>query len=349
MDSNKDEALRCINKAKEALASGNKPRALKFIRIAQRLNKNLSVDDLLAACGNIDEQTAESTSCSNNNVSSSVRSDEVANGEARSYREEHAQLVRKVKKSTDYYEILGLMRSCSVEEIKKAYRKISLKVHPDKNKAPGSEEAFKKVSKAFKCLSDEKARRQYDHTGLVDEFEYNQHYNVPRRRRRSSGRDMFNDEFDPDEIFRSFFGQTDMYRNPYIYRNRTTTHQQREVNGDTGPNIMLLLQMLPIFFIILLAYSYLLISEPEYSLHRNYNYEFAKMTEEYRVQYYVKTAQFDQIFPVGSSDRINIENNVIKDYKSMLGRYCHIELRRRQWSRNMPTPNCDKLHNFGVA
>lgn len=346
MDSNKDEALRCINIAKQAIASGNKPRALKFIGIAQRLNKNLSVDDLLAACGNIDEGNAEPTSGSNN-VSTSARSDKASNGEVHSYSEEHAQLVRKVKRSKDYYEILGLERSCSVEEIKKAYRKISLKVHPDKNKAPGSEEAFKKVSKAFKCLSDDNTRRQYDHTGLVEEFEYSQQYNVPRRRRRTSERDMFNDEVDPDEIFRAFFGQTDTYRDTYVYRSRTTANQPREFNGGIGPNIMLLLQILPFFVIILLAY--LPFSEPEYSLQRNYSYEFAKTTEKYGVDYYVKSAQFDQKFPVGSSGRANIENSVIKDYKNMLGRYCHIELQRRQWSRNMPTPHCDKLQKFGVA
>lgn len=347
MDGNKDEALRCINIAKEAIASGNKTRALKFIGIAQRLNKNLSVGDLLSACENIDEQTAGQAAGSSKNVPSSVRSDRVSNGEVHSYSEEHAQLVRKVKRSKDYYEILGLERNCSVEEIKKAYRKISLKVHPDKNKAPGSEEAFKKVSKAFKCLSSDDTRRQYDRTGLVDEFEYNQQYNVPHQRRRTNRHDMFNDNFDPDEIFRSFFGQTDMFRDSYVYRTRTTVNPQRENNGGTGPNLMLLLQVLPFLVIILLAY--LPFSEPEYSLQRSYTYEFARMTEKHGVEFFVKSAQFDQKFPVGSPGRVNIEDSVIKDYKNMLGRYCHMELQRRQWSRNMPTPHCDRLQNFGVA
>ncbi|KAL8263677.1 hypothetical protein R6Q59_021807 [Mikania micrantha] len=100
-----------------------------------------------------------------------------------SYTEEHAQVVRKIKRNSDYYEILGVGKSCSVEEVKKAYRKLSLKVHPDKNKAPGSEEAFKKVSKAFKCLSDDNSRRQYDQTGLVEGDEYSQQYNGMRQRR----------------------------------------------------------------------------------------------------------------------------------------------------------------------
>lgn len=48
MDSNKDEALRCINIAKEAITAGNKQKAMKFIGIARCLNQNLSVDDLFS-------------------------------------------------------------------------------------------------------------------------------------------------------------------------------------------------------------------------------------------------------------------------------------------------------------
>ncbi|PSS18222.1 Chaperone protein like [Actinidia chinensis var. chinensis] len=350
MDGNKDEALRCVGIAKEAIASGNKQRALKFIGIAQRLNRNLSVDDLLAACENLDSGSPgpsndEHGVNSIKNEPASAKSDEISNGE-RNYTEEHVQLIRQIKRSKDYYDILGLEKKCSVEEIRKAYRKLSLKVHPDKNKAPGSEEAFKKVSKAFKCLSSDDSRRQYDQTGLVDEFEYNQQYNV-RRRRRRTGNDFFDDDFDPDEIFRSFFGQTDNFRTSHVYRTRGTTNQQREDSGGTGPNLMVLLQILPFLIIFLLAY--LPFSEPDYSLQKNYSYQFPKTTEKHGVEFYVKSPDFDQNFPLGSPARGNIEDSVIRDYKNLLGRYCHIELQRRQWSRNMPTPHCDKLRSFGVA
>lgn len=102
----------------------------------------------------------------------SVSGDGIPNG-MMNYLEEHLQLIRQIKRKKDYYLILGFERSYSVEDIRKAYMKLLLKVHPDENKAPGSEETFKKVSKAFKCLNDNDLRRQYDHTGLVKNFESN--------------------------------------------------------------------------------------------------------------------------------------------------------------------------------
>ncbi|KAL6522844.1 hypothetical protein OROHE_016691 [Orobanche hederae] len=350
MDSNKDEALRCINIAKEAIAAGNKRRALKFLGIARRLNRDLPVDDLLASCETLDSSSSTSPTNNVKNVTEEKDDEGSVNGgsvsnEERSYTEEHVHLVHQLKTKKDYYSILGLEKDCSVEEIRKAYRKLSLKVHPDKNKAPGSEEAFKKVSKAFKCLSDDDSRRQYDQTGLVDEFEYNQQYQV-RRRRRRTGNDFFNDEFDPDEIFRAFFGQRDVFRNAHVYRTRTNNagaHQREDVGGG-GPNFMLLLQLLPFLIIILLAY--LPFSEPEYSLQKNYSYQFRKMTEKHGVEFFVKLPEFDRVYPIGSPGRDDIENHVIKDYKLMLGRYCHMEMQRRHWNRHFPTPHCDKLESF---
>lgn len=54
----------------------------------------------------------------------------------------------------DYYQILGVSRSATADEIKKAYRKMALKYHPDKNSDPGAEEKFKEIAEAYDVLSD---------------------------------------------------------------------------------------------------------------------------------------------------------------------------------------------------
>lgn len=108
----------------------------------------------------------------------------------------------------DYYEILGLTKTASEDEIKKSYRKLAMKFHPDRNQGDDSkvaEEKFKEAKEAYECLSDPDKRRQYDQFGHVD----------PNRQQRPQGGPhvwTFNDGAGgmPDDIaavFSQMFGQ----------------------------------------------------------------------------------------------------------------------------------------------
>ena len=64
--------------------------------------------------------------------------------------EEQINFVKRIERSTSKYETLGIYPDANVEEIKKAYKIESLKVHPDKNHAPGSTAAFQKLDSAYR-------------------------------------------------------------------------------------------------------------------------------------------------------------------------------------------------------
>lgn len=73
----------------------------------------------------------------------------------------------------DYYESLGISKSASKDEIKKAYRKLAKEFHPDKNKSAEAEQRFKEIQEAYDILSDEQKRSAYDQYGFAGTQSYN--------------------------------------------------------------------------------------------------------------------------------------------------------------------------------
>jgi molecular chaperone DnaJ len=79
----------------------------------------------------------------------------------------------------DYYEVLGVQKDASKQDIKKAYRQLALQYHPDRNKAPEAEEKFKEISEAYAILSDDEKRSQYDqygHAGINGKYNWEDIY-----------------------------------------------------------------------------------------------------------------------------------------------------------------------------
>jgi molecular chaperone DnaJ len=114
--------------------------------------------------------------------------------------------VEHMSAKRDYYEVLGVGRDATKDEIKRAYRKLSKKYHPDLNKEPGADEKFKEISEAYEVLSDDQKRAQYDqfgHAGANQDFG-------------GFGGGGFSDfgGFGFEDIFDTFFGGGGRRRNP---------------------------------------------------------------------------------------------------------------------------------------
>ena len=121
----------------------------------------------------------------------------------------------------DYYALLGVSKNATTDEIKKAYRKLALKYHPDKN--PGNKEAearFKEISEAYAVLSDPEKRRQYDTIGASG---FHQRY---------SQEDIFKN-FDINDILRQFGFGTTGFRTGTTFRTRSKGHPFEDLFGQS--------------------------------------------------------------------------------------------------------------------
>jgi hypothetical protein len=214
-----------------ALRQGNFPRAIKLLNKSLQLYPLPGVEALLDSAKRQDEQqkhpgSAGTNSSNGGGSSASANHPEpprraastassTTGADGRAYTEDHVAVVQKVLKAKEggrgaHYRVLGLQRSCTEAEIKKAYRKLSLKVHPDKNSAPHADEAFKAVGLAYATLSDPQKRRVYDTYGDEDPDNGGgaggPFGGMRRRGGRGGGVHMNGQQVDPEEIFNMFFG-----------------------------------------------------------------------------------------------------------------------------------------------
>ena len=134
--------------------------------------------------------------------------------------------IGSVNPHKDYYEILGVSRNATKEEIKAAYRRLAMQYHPDRNKSPDAAEKFKEISEAYAVLSDDEKRRLYDmygHAGIEGKYTTEDLF---------SGidfEDIFRDlgfgfgEF--DRIFEIFFGKRRRKEEAYGRRGRDLVYE----------------------------------------------------------------------------------------------------------------------------
>lgn len=360
MDGNKDEAERCIEIAIKALSEGKIERADKFLRKAESLFPTQRAKDLLSKL----KTTPNTGGSDTGNTTDGVHQRKRANSGSRNakaessepeYNNDQLEIVKKIKKCKDYYEVLGVKKEATDSEIKKAYKKLALQLHPDKNKAPGAAEAFKAVGNAVAILTDAEKRKQYDLYGSQEPQTYTRrHTHGYSEYAYSRG---FESDVTAEELFNIFFGGSYPSQNIYMRQRRfhRAEHQQREQQ----PSYAAFINLLPIILLIGLSMmSSFFISDPIYSLQPSQKFSVARKTQNFKIPYYVKD-NFHSEYQ-GSVGRL--EASVEEDYLTNLKHSCYRERNYKETmfakarnfgdrelyhkAQNIQTPSCETLHRL---
>nr|ADD38010.1 DnaJ homolog subfamily B member 14 [Lepeophtheirus salmonis] len=265
MESNKEDAFKCVKIAETAMLQGDAEKAERFLKKAIRLYPLPRAQELLDL---IVIKKTGSKIPSKSKMESPVHTE----SSPIDYTPEQVEAVRKILSCKDYYKILGLSRDVDGSDIKKAYRKLALQFHPDKNKAPRAAEAFKAIGNAFNTLSSPEDRKYYDHVGSRPTTNTaTQSSNIFE----GQGR-VFEFDMSHDEMFTRLFGGRGFYRGSYPFQGhqtRTPHPEPREANGYT-----VFMQFIPLIIIGMSLFSSLLVSDPMYSLQSSNKYNVKRVT-----------------------------------------------------------------------
>lgn len=123
----------------------------------------------------------------------------------------------------DYYDILGLPKDATERQIKKAFHKLAMKYHPDKNKSPDAEVRFREIAEAYETLSDEARRREYDQFGYTSAYFTGE----AQGRHRQGAHQPFSFNF--DDIFKDF----DIYSQNRHARHRRNFDEHSRSHKET--------------------------------------------------------------------------------------------------------------------
>mmetsp|Transcript_12044 Transcript_12044/g.22533 ORF Transcript_12044/g.22533 Transcript_12044/m.22533 type:complete len:445 (-) Transcript_12044:36-1370(-) len=236
---NKEQAERCRDIGAEALRSGNYERAVKFLTKSQQLHPLPGVQALLSQAQKRMKAPESNTTTHDSSHKSNASNSESSQGrdtssstrksppfhsqstvssaatnsgaDGRSYTDSQAELVQKILKAKEggkgaHYRILGVPIDADDSALKKAYRKLALKLHPDKNSAPHADEAFKALGLAYATLSDPQKRSIYDRYGDEDPDNNGGGGGGFRRHGAGGGVHFNGQEVNPEDIFNMFFG-----------------------------------------------------------------------------------------------------------------------------------------------
>uniref|UniRef100_A0A6B2EBR9 Putative molecular chaperone dnaj superfamily n=1 Tax=Phlebotomus kandelakii TaxID=1109342 RepID=A0A6B2EBR9_9DIPT len=329
MEGNRDEARRCIDIAYNCMGRGNLEKARKFLLKAEKLYPSVQAQKLLDELDALD--------------------DGVSHGEPEAppevnYTQEQVDLVKRVKKCKNFYDMLNVTKDSTDSEVRKAYKKLALHLHPDKNHAPGAAEAFKAVGNAVAVLTDPEKRKTYDLYG-----DRSASSGGARHRHSHDHYRQFESEATAEELFNMFFGDGfSSHSGHRRYRNHS--HENNQPSLAFGLILVL---------VVVSLMSTFLTSDPIYSLQQTSKYPVAKKTTGLSIPYYVKHS-FEEEY-TGSLARLelSVEEEYIIGMKKLCMRERHYReamMSRAQHfgnkaqfsqAQSLQTPSCDTLYRIG--
>ena len=225
---------------------------------------------------------------------------------------------KKIIKNNNYYEILGITKETSNDDIKKAYKKLAFKFHPDKNKSSKAEEAIKKIATAYQTLTDPKKRELFDKYGSEEEYREKMY--------QERQKEFEYEDFDAYDIFDMFFGNVD----PEILRRqrRRFRRAQAQQQAQINPRLVKFMPLFNLIPLLLMSLSYILPylfrTKELYVFVKNKDYPFEKKTQRFKVHYYVGKDFLDKYKNINkdSLEVRKLENEIENKYLTYLKIEC---------------------------
>ncbi|XP_058129714.1 dnaJ homolog subfamily B member 14-like [Anopheles ziemanni] len=362
MESNKEEARRCIQVGTFYLKLGNLEKAEKYLKKSQSLYPLREAEELLSRVKAAKSRTGSNGTTTNESMKPGQPKLNV------DFTQEQADVVKRVQKCKDFYELLGISKDATDSEIKKCYKKLALQLHPDKNKAPGAMEAFKSLGNAVETLTDPAKRKAYDLYRITD------HSSEGRSRTSGSsargygyGQNGFTfradngPDINPNDIFNMFFGggfPQQQHQQHHFYRARGSRGTQYgDANSATGS----LFYMVILIVVGVSVLTTFFATDPLYSLQRTNKYSVERHTLNLKIPYYVKNNFLNEY--QGSLGRL--EYSVEEEYVTYMKRTCSNERTYRdamigraksfgsraqfQQAQQLKMPACDTLYRLGIG
>ena len=267
-ETNEERAKNLFAKGESSFEKLNYLEALHYFKLSNKLIKDLKTEEFIKKCeekvNEIRQKEKEAEENANNNDNSQKTSSD-------------DEACEKIINNKNYYEILGVTKTSNNDEIKKAYKKLAIKFHPDKNKSTKAEEAFKKIATAYQTLTDPKKREIFDKYGSEEEY----------REKVYQERQQQYEEFDPYDIFDMFFSGMD----PETYRRQRRNYRRTHVQTQVNPKVVKFLPYIQLIPFVIMFLSYILPSllqkKDIYVFDKNMEYPIERKTHNYKVKYYV--------------------------------------------------------------